>query len=371
MVWGVCRRLLRHEQDAEDAFQATFLVLSRKARSVVKRESVGGWLYRVAYHIALRARGMNLHRRARERQLEEMPEPEMVPAEPQDWRPILDRELERLPEKYRAALVLCDLEELPRREAARQLGVPEGTLSSRLATARHLLAKRLARYGLSVCGAVLVEGTVRAAVPARLVDATVRAAVSQSVSSTISLLTNGALKTMFMDKMRLVLGLVMTVGVFVATGLAYRAEGQVTAAAKPDADKPTNEVDALRKEVELLRLNLLVVLEKVRSQEAELRTFRGQAGKATGGAGQIAPSLGRQLAGPSTRGVAQNLSLSLSELAKVRNYYQHLTLTGVAPPDRLQEAESAMKALRSARDKEAERRAVEALEKALQKLKNK
>src|SRR5262249_23067276 len=109
MVLSVCRRALHHEQDAEDAFQAAFLVLARKAQSVAKRESVGSWLYSVAYHVALKARGVGARRRARERQVDVLPQPVVSPTEPQDWRPLLGRELESLPEKYRAALVLCEL----------------------------------------------------------------------------------------------------------------------------------------------------------------------------------------------------------------------------------------------------------------------
>src|SRR5436305_1518526 len=145
MVLGVCRRVLAQEQDAEDAFQAAFLVLARKAASVRKRAAVGSWLYGVAYHTARRARDARSRRRAREKQVDAMPQPEVRHPEPQDWRPVLDRELAGLPEKYRAAVVLCDLEGRTRREAARLLGLPEGTLSSRLATGRRLLAGRLSR----------------------------------------------------------------------------------------------------------------------------------------------------------------------------------------------------------------------------------
>src|SRR5215207_923050 len=86
MVLGLCRRVLGHAHDAEDAFQAAFLLLARKAGSVVKRESVGSWLYAVAYRTAREARDANVRRRARERQVDEMPHPEVAPAEPQDWR---------------------------------------------------------------------------------------------------------------------------------------------------------------------------------------------------------------------------------------------------------------------------------------------
>src|SRR5215468_8497639 len=104
MVLGLCRRVLRDVHDAEDAFQATFLVLARKAASVVKRESVGCWLYAVAYRTALEASALRSRRRSRERAMKDMPHPQVAPVEAQDWRPLLDRELSGLPEKYRAAV---------------------------------------------------------------------------------------------------------------------------------------------------------------------------------------------------------------------------------------------------------------------------
>src|SRR5688572_12043831 len=139
MVLRVCRRLLGQEQDAEDAFQATFLVLARKAASIVPREAVGGWLYGVACRTAQAARGRRGRREARERTMSEPPERATPPEAERLWEelvPLLDRELGRLPQKYRLAVVLCELEGRSRKEAARQLGIPEGTLSSRLAAAR-------------------------------------------------------------------------------------------------------------------------------------------------------------------------------------------------------------------------------------------
>src|SRR5262249_40421706 len=131
MVWGVCRRVLRGHQDAEDAFQATFLVLVRKAASVVPRELVGNFLYGVAFQTAVRARSVNAKRRTRERQVRGVPDPQA--AEPEIWsdlQPLLDRELARLPDKYRAPVVLCDLQGKTYRDAARQLGCPAGTLAA-------------------------------------------------------------------------------------------------------------------------------------------------------------------------------------------------------------------------------------------------
>ena len=156
MVLAVCRRILRHVQDAEDAFQATFLVLARKAAAVADREAVAGWLHGVAYRAALGARATALRRKAKERQVEAMPQPVAPPENDQrELLELLDRELARLPEKYRLPVVLCELEGRSRKEAARQLGLPEGTLSSRLATARKTLAVRLSRGGAAVSAAAV------------------------------------------------------------------------------------------------------------------------------------------------------------------------------------------------------------------------
>src|SRR5713101_7305266 len=156
MVWGVCRRILRNYHDAEDAFQATFLVLVRKAASVLPRGMVANWLYGVARQTALKARVTVARKEGRERQVLTMPEP--AGREQHLWcdlQPLLDEELSRLPDKYRAVLVLCDLEGKTRKEAARHFNLPEGTVASRLATARAMLAKRLGRNGLGMSGAML------------------------------------------------------------------------------------------------------------------------------------------------------------------------------------------------------------------------
>src|SRR5947209_6422904 len=121
MVLGVARRILNHVQDAEDVFQATFLVLARQAHAVVRRETVGSWLYRVAYRTALDAKAMRERRRAKEGQVQDVPQPQAPAVDVQDWRPILDDELNGLPAKYQAPLVLCDLESRSRKDAAEQL----------------------------------------------------------------------------------------------------------------------------------------------------------------------------------------------------------------------------------------------------------
>src|SRR5262249_48526933 len=148
MVLGVCRRVLQHEQDAEDAFQAVFCVLARKASTIRRRTGVGGWLYAVAFRIARKARTLQMRHRMHERPLPDVPAPNNPPE--WEWRdlwPILDEELNRLPERYRLAFVLCHLESKTTQEAAAELHCAPGTVSSRLTRARERLRARLARRG--------------------------------------------------------------------------------------------------------------------------------------------------------------------------------------------------------------------------------
>jgi RNA polymerase sigma factor (sigma-70 family) len=231
MVWGVCRRVLHNYHDAEDAFQATFLVLVRKAGSVVPREMVANWLYGVAHQTALKARATNAKRRARERQVTEMPEPVVTEQDLwNDLQPLLDQELSRLPDKYRVAIVLCDLEGKTRKEAARQLGVPEGTLAARMARGRGMLAKRLARHGLAVSGAslaaVLAQNAASASAPTTVVSSTIkaaslfaagRAAATGVISAKVAALTEGVVKAMLLRKLKIGAAMLL---VFAGIGLA-------------------------------------------------------------------------------------------------------------------------------------------------------
>lgn len=179
LVWGACRRVAGHTQDAEDAFQAAFLILSRKANAIREPGLLGNWLYGVAVRVGLKARRSAARRRAREVQVSVMPDPpdtrEQTPPGSPEFAPVLDEELAALPACYREAIVLCDLRGVSREEAARVLGVPEGTLSSRLANGRKKLASRLTKRGITLAVAaipgVLTSGA-RAAVPPELLAKT-------------------------------------------------------------------------------------------------------------------------------------------------------------------------------------------------------
>jgi RNA polymerase sigma factor (sigma-70 family) len=233
MVWGVCRRLLRNHHDAEDAFQATFLVLTRKAASVLPREMVANWLHGVACTTAHRVKVAAAKRRVKERQVAEMPEPEAVPEDLwDDLQPLLNHELSRLPAKYRLVILLCDLEGKTRKDVARQLGCPEGTVAGRLARARAMLAKRLGRHGLAVSGgalAALLAHQAAASVPASVVSATITAAscfavgpsASGGISAKVAALMEGVLRTMLLNRLKTTTAIVLLVFAFiVAAGIS-------------------------------------------------------------------------------------------------------------------------------------------------------
>jgi RNA polymerase sigma factor (sigma-70 family) len=247
MVLGVCRRLLPNLHDAEDAFQATFLVLVRKAMTITPRDAVGSWLYGVAYRAAQKVRVAAARRRSKEVQAAQVPEPTTV-AEGlwHDVLPLLDHELALLPDKYRLPIVLCDLEGKTRKEAARQLGWPEGTVAGRLASARKMLAKRLARHGLplsaGVLAAVLSESATQAAVPLTLVLATVRTATGGVMRAGISSVAKGVVLTMLLSKLKLPV-LVLVAFTAVAAGAAL-VMGRPHQADKPGGVPGTPDVPA-------------------------------------------------------------------------------------------------------------------------------
>jgi RNA polymerase sigma factor (sigma-70 family) len=252
MVWGVCRRVLGNHHDAEDAFQAAFLVLVRKAASIDPPAMVGSWLYGVAHQTALKARATRAKRRVRERPETRMPEPAVIESDLwSDLQPLLDREMIGLPEKYRAVIVLCELEGKTGKEAARQLGLPEGTVASRLARGRTMLAKRLARHGLAVSGGALADvlshKAASAGVPSSVMTSTIKTvtlvAAGQTAAGAISLetaaLTEGMLKAMLLTKLKSMTAMLLVSAViFGGILFAQQMLDQGAAEPKPAAADP-------------------------------------------------------------------------------------------------------------------------------------
>jgi RNA polymerase sigma factor (sigma-70 family) len=226
MVLGACHRVLGDEHDADDAFQATFLVLVKKAGTLRDPATLGNWLYGVAVRVARKARTAAARRGDHEKRvIPKRPPDELEAVTWRDLRPVLDEELERLPAKYRAPLVLCCLEGHTYEEAAKKLGWANGTVCGRLSRAKEILRKRLVRRGLAPSAAVLTAALSKeataAAVPPALFEATRKAALECAVGTGIiagpvAALTSGALNAMFWSQCKAALLVVVTLAVLVA-----------------------------------------------------------------------------------------------------------------------------------------------------------
>ena len=224
MVLGVCRRVLRHEQDIEDAFQATFLVLVRRARSIRDRERVGQWLHGVAHRVAVRARANAARRRVREQTGIKIDSARVDSPPLDDVAMILDNELLRLPESLRVPVVLCYLEGLTHDQAAQRLGWPVGTVRSRMSRARDLLQRRLTRRGVSVPGVALVPSVAPQDVSTALINTTLRVAQGTATEKTAAiLLAQGVLNAMMISKLK-ILGTSLALGVFALGGMQTFAQ---------------------------------------------------------------------------------------------------------------------------------------------------
>ncbi|HEY7423087.1 MAG TPA: sigma-70 family RNA polymerase sigma factor [Gemmataceae bacterium] len=223
MVLGVCRRVLRHQQDAEDAFQATFLVLARNAHALRKKTALASFLHGTAYRVAWKAK-----RAAGRRHKHEGRVPAPSPVNPSDelsWREVrtlLDEEISRLPGKYRSVFVLCCLERVGRAEAARRLRLKEGTVSSRLAEARKRLQRRLARRGVeltALLAATTLTPETASALPTVLLSNTIGGAVSPAIAA----LVDSSPALLGVGKIKLAAVLVLAASVLTGAGLwAYR-----------------------------------------------------------------------------------------------------------------------------------------------------
>jgi len=308
LVWGVCRRVLHQVQDAEDAFQATFLVLARKAGRIRWQADVANWLYAVALRTALKAKSETNRRCRPEGQLLDTPATEANGDSA--WleiRPVLDEELNRLPLKYRAPVVLHYFEGKTYAQAARALGWPAGTVSSRLAQARHLLRGRLARRGISLSTILLATGlsenAAPAMAPAALMDTTVKAATLLAagqagtvISTKVVTLTNGVLKTMFLTKLKIGVVVVLALGALGAGAgvMGYRLQptveakgptnghpgGQGADADQPQPDKLEQQIDRLRQENGDLRRELRALRDMLTELVPNVASKEGENGRA-------------------------------------------------------------------------------------------
>ncbi len=228
MVWGVCRDLLADAHAAEDAFQATFLVLVRKARSISRRHLLGNWLYGVAHRVAARARSQAIRRLSRACDgVSNLPSPKTASSADADLARVLHEELNRLPDRYRGPIVLCHLQGKTREEAARQLGLSLDSLRGRLERGRERLRLRLTKRGITAPAAaiasLLSEKCATATVPAVLLAATAKAgwmvaagASAASISPSIVVLMEGALQAMFIQKVKLTAVAVAGLGILTA-----------------------------------------------------------------------------------------------------------------------------------------------------------
>ncbi len=233
MVFGICRRLLRHAQDAEDAFQATFLILVRKAASIGKRELLGNWLYGVAMRVAVRARCMAVKRRTRETiDMERITEAGSPPTARMELSAAITEEVQQLPARYRVPIVLYYLEGRTSDEVAGELHCPVGTVKTRLSRAREMLRNRLIRRGLALSASAfstaLLAEVPAASLPPVLIDSTLKAAMSFAagdaavaggvVSADAAALTKGVLHAMFMTKIKTVAMFVLALSLLIGGG---------------------------------------------------------------------------------------------------------------------------------------------------------
>lgn len=280
MVWGVCRRILRDHHDAEEAFQATFVVLARKAPSIAHRELVVNWLYAVACKSALKAKAITSKRRTRERLVVEMPEPEAEPnGMTNELLSQLDQALSHLPDKYRVPIVLCELEGKTHREAAEQLGWPIGTVSGRLSRARVMLANRLSRSGLRLSvgslAVLLAQDVASASMPTKLIRSTSqsvslsvagRALTAGMVSPGIATLTGEVMKTMLLSRLKLVSGVLLTL-TLTGVGILMASSAPILGHEPGNAKRDTGAEDIAKAETERLQGTWVITrLEQVNHQ---------------------------------------------------------------------------------------------------------
>jgi RNA polymerase sigma factor (sigma-70 family) len=279
-VLRVCHDILENPADAEDAFQATFLVLVRRAGSIRNRESVASWLYGVALRVAGCARSSAARRRKRERKAARASKPS-VEEHVDDLGSVLHDEVGRLPEEYRAVVVLCYWEGLTHEQAADRLRWPVGTVRSRLSWARRRLRVRLIRRGLAPAVALAVVESARSAlaVPIALAECTVQGGVQLAagqtpvgvVSGSAWMLTQGVLRTMMLARGKVIAAALLTIGMTAAgTGsLALQAQDAepLPVAAQEESPSRKSEID---QKIDFLKDALSALRAKIQQRETEL-----------------------------------------------------------------------------------------------------
>jgi RNA polymerase sigma factor (sigma-70 family) len=286
MVLRLCRRVLRDPQRAEDAFQATFLILCQKAASLSPRDSLSGWLHAVAYRAAQKARVADARRRTREGRVasREAKDP-LDQLTLRETLEVLDQELARLPDKFRAPLVLCYLEGLTRDEAASRLGWPPGLLKSRLEQARERLGARLRSRGLALSGALaatLFGGAASTAVSGELLDSAIRAATTFAsgaeatvVPAAVTSLTQGVMRDMFLSKIKSVVAMLAVLAGIGAGVAAVRVNAstpeEVASAPVPAAARPKDDPEIKK----LLKMRRDALLGAVNAHTQEFLVGRG------------------------------------------------------------------------------------------------
>jgi len=241
MVLATCRAILRHEHDVEDAFQATFLVLARKAGSVRTGDTLGGWLHRVAYRVATQASIEAKRRRQRESEVLAMATSDLIhpgPESESDLGSILHEEIDRLAEGHRLPVVLCDLEGLTYEQAAGRLHWTVPTLRCRLAKARQRLRNRLTRRGVGAAALGVLMGSARAtaAVPAAWAEAAVAAATGGATSAAVAALTQTIIKSMLMTNLKIAARAALAAATLISAGVVAVGAGR--------PDQPTPTMDA-------------------------------------------------------------------------------------------------------------------------------
>jgi RNA polymerase sigma factor (sigma-70 family) len=279
MVLGVCKRVLRNTADAEDAFQATFLVLARKAGSLHSPESLGNWLYGVAFRTASQARRAAARRRAAEARA--IPRTDTAPV---GLAEILDEELAGIPTKYRTVIISCDLEGKTRREAARELDLAEGTVASRLGRARAILGRRLLRRGLGPVGESPSSESQSTCLPPPLVAAALKPVMSvaagQSIRvvapATVALLVEETMKAMQLARIKAMTGFALVLIAAACTGgmLAGRQAARTGKVTPPPADGATAGDDRAKKELAALQGTWIAVRIERSGKEAPAEVLK-------------------------------------------------------------------------------------------------